>query len=240
MTPADRLDVYRQQFWLRHLASLEEDYPTLAWLIGGSDRFRRLSSEFLVADPPRSWDLQLLGAGLPSYVGRQPPWNEDPLAYEGARLDWAFMETFDARDEARVDTAFLARLPEDRLHLATIAFHPSLRTLTLAYPLHEARQAITSGSTPVRPRVEQTHLVVWRDERCWARATSIEAEAFLLLDSLAKGTRLGEACEAIARLHTGQEASALGPRIGAWFQEWTSSGWITSVRLQQEMATVRS
>jgi hypothetical protein len=232
MMPADRLDVYREQFWLRHLASLEEDYPTLAWLIGGRDPFRRLAMEFLVADPPRNWDLQLLGARLPSFVVQQPPWNEDPLSCDGARLDWAFMETFDAKDEARVDPAILARVPEERWHLATITFHPSLRTLRLAYPLHNVRQAIMSGSTPVRPPSLDTHLVVWRDERCWARATPIEAEAFGLLESLAKGAPLGEACEAIARLHTDRDPSALGPRIAAWFQQWTAAGWITLVRAQ--------
>ncbi|HEX3345568.1 MAG TPA: putative DNA-binding domain-containing protein, partial [Polyangiaceae bacterium] len=62
MSSYERLEVYREQFWLRHLASLDDDFPTLAWVLGGHGPFRELATAYLRAWPPRTWDLQRLGA----------------------------------------------------------------------------------------------------------------------------------------------------------------------------------
>ena len=80
MTPRDRLEVYRATFWWRHLASLEEDFPTLIAVLGGKEAFRRLASGYLAAFPPRTWDLQRLGADLPAFVASRAPSSDNPLA----------------------------------------------------------------------------------------------------------------------------------------------------------------
>src|SRR5579863_5284038 len=42
-TPLQRLEIYREQFWFRHLANLEDDFPMLAWTLGGQEAFRRVA-----------------------------------------------------------------------------------------------------------------------------------------------------------------------------------------------------
>src|SRR5690606_16668745 len=37
MSPVERLEIYREQFWLRHTACLLEDYPALSALLGQAD-----------------------------------------------------------------------------------------------------------------------------------------------------------------------------------------------------------
>lgn len=68
LAPHERLDIYREQYWLRHLANLDEDYPTLTWVLGGRDAFHTLARAYLEAHPPRTWDLQRLGADLPAFL----------------------------------------------------------------------------------------------------------------------------------------------------------------------------
>jgi hypothetical protein len=226
MRGAQRLDVYREQFWLRHLSSLRDDYPTLEWIIGGRDAFHQLATRYLCACPPRTWNLQKLGADLPSYVAGHPPWSEDVIATEAARLDWAFMEAFDAPDVPAFDPRVLGSAPEDAWAAARIGFHPSLSTMALAYPVHELRDAVKEARVGGRPAAEASRVVVWRDPACVLRAVAVEPLAFELLVALDKGAPLGEACEQLAR----HDASAVGTRVTEWFQNWTASGWISEIR----------
>jgi hypothetical protein len=230
MSPAARLDVYREQFWLRHVPSLEEDYPTLSWVIGGGSAFRELAIEYLAACPPRTWDLQRLGEALAAYVASHAPWQGDTLAHDAARLDWAFMEAFDTADAAPFDPSILSVAPEDAWPLATIVLHPAVRLLALAHPVHKLRHDLRNGSAALRPPAASTHVVVWRDAACCLQATAVEEAALSLLGLLAGGAPLGQACDAVAQRSSGQEASDLGSRVSSWFQQWTASGWVSAVR----------
>jgi hypothetical protein len=234
MRPAERLEVYREQFWLRHLASLEDDYPTLAWALGGSEALRALATEYLAACPPRTWDLQKLGADMPAFVAAHARWGSHVLARDAARLDWAFMEGFDAPDAPPFDPRVLASTPEDAWSGARIVLHPSVRLLRLAHPVHEVRDALKRGESPARAlALRETHVVVWREPSCWLRSAPVEALAFDLLATLQAGTPLGEACAAVAGAagdgDPGGAAATLEAQLGGWFQQWTASAWIASV-----------
>ena len=229
MASHERLEVYREQFWLRHLASLDEDFPTLTRVLGGRDAFRDLAGGYLMAHPPRTWDLQRLGADLSSYLAGVPRWRDDRLAVDAARLDWAFMEAFDAPDSPPFDARVLASTPEDAWPAARIDLHASIRLLSLAYPVHELRETAQPGTAPARPAPAATHLVVHRDAACFLHAAAVEPLALGLLEALRAGVPLGEACEAVAR--TGRpDAFEVGEKLGGWFQQWTQGGWIRGVR----------
>jgi hypothetical protein len=228
MTPRDRLEVYREQFWWRHLAALEEDFPTLRPAVGGQDELRALLAEYLTAFPPRTWDLQRLGAHVPAFVAAHPRLKSDPLARDAARLDWAFMEAFDAADAPPFDPRVLASAPEDAWPGARVAFHPSLRTLSLDHPVHDLRDAARSGEDPALPAPSPTHLVVHRDAECFLHAVVVEAPALALLDALRAEVPLGEACEKCARA-TSQDPEEVGARLGGWFQDWTARRWVSGV-----------
>jgi hypothetical protein len=227
MRPLERLEIYREQFWLRHLSNLQEDYPTFRWVVGDAT-FEELVAAYLRAFPPRTWDLERLGEDLPSFA--EGTANLPPLAVAAARLDWAFMESFAAPDAAPFDDAVLASAPEDAWPGARIAFHPSLRPLALSHPVHRLRQTIQRGEPPERPAPETTHVVVWRDRDLHLKAVAIDAPAFELLTNLRAGVPLGLACERVA--NAGPEPSdvaSLGQSISQWFQQWTASSWVSSV-----------
>jgi hypothetical protein len=230
MQPAQRLEVYREQFWLRHLSNLEEDYPTLRWVVGAAP-FRELASDCLRAFPPRTWNLERLGQDLPSFIevrGDQPE-----LALDASRLDWAFMEAFAAPDVAPFDSRALADAPEDAWPGACVAFHPSLRPLALSYPVHRVRESIQRGESPERPAPEVTSVVVWRDPGCHLQAVAIEELAFELLSSLRGGVALGPACERVAAgARNPADLASLEQSISRWFQQWTASAWLASVRFE--------
>jgi hypothetical protein len=231
MSPAQRLEVYREQFWLRHVPSLQDDYPTLAWTVGGSASFRALAVEYLEACPPCTWDLQRLGENLPTYVESHAPWSENGLARDAARLDWAFMKAFDAPDAPPLDPRMLSANPPEDWSLARIVFHPSLSVLSLAHPVHELRDALQRGVLPACSAGD-TSVAVWRDTGCVIRAAALEPLARELLLALFAGTQLGEACEAVACSAT--DHSDIDRRVSSSFQGWTASGWVIGLRFGEQ------
>jgi hypothetical protein len=229
MGAAERLDVYREQFWLRHLSNLRDDFPTVAWALG-PDPFEKLSAEYLREFPPRTWDLHQLGADLPAYAASHAPWRDDALACDAARLDWAFMESHVAPDASPFDPRLLSCARDDAWPSARIGLHPSVRALTLVYPLHDVRRALKEGRGARRPSPQRTRLVVWRDARCSPRDVVIDPFAFALLTELANGAALGEACQRAAGAEGNEtNAAAMGERVSACFQEWTAIGWVSAV-----------
>src|SRR5262249_30865838 len=152
------------------------------------------------ACPPRTWDLRQLGSDLPSYVAAHAPWRDDALARDAARLDWGFMEAFDAPDAPPFDPRVLAAAPEEAWPGARIALHPAMRRLVLEHPAHELRAALErKEASPTRPSPGRAHVVIWRDRGFSLRAVGVDALAFELLAALDAGAPLGEACEAVAR-----------------------------------------
>lgn len=227
---ASRLDVYREQFWLRHLSNLTDDFPTLAWVIGAKE-FHRLVAAYLEAFPPQTWDLQRLGANVPKYLAGHTPWRDDHLTVDASLLDWAFMEAFDAPDAPPLDLRPLANASEDAWTSARIELHPSVRRIALDYPVHELREAVRRNDACGLPPREPTRVVVWRDSTFILRAMALEPAAFELLGNLSAGTPLGQACEAVAAIGDAREPASLGANVGEWFRQWTASGWVSAIRL---------
>ena len=231
LSPAEQVDVYRAQYLLRHLDVLREDFPTLEHVLGDA-RFEALVWAYLQAFPPRSFSLRDLGADLAGFVATTAPWADDPLLADLARFEWAFVEAFDAPDAPPLELAAVAAVAEDAWPSARLVLQPSVQRLSLRYPAHDVRVAVRSGDASavvVRPAPSPSHVVVFRG-RERLQSLAIDAEAYALLDELARGTALGDACESVATA-SGASLVAFEEKVGAWFQEWTALGWLSRVEL---------
>ncbi len=228
LSPVEQVDVYREQFWLRHVASLEEDFPTLVHLLG-RDGFADLARRYLAAHPPTAFSLRDLPDRLPELVAREAPWAEDRLLADCARTEWAFIEAFDAADAPPLDLEKVAALPEEAWASVELVFHPSLRRLALAYPAHDYRVEVREGKAPPRPSPREVHVVVFRAKDDRVRYLEVDPLPFALLELLAAGVPLGTAGERVAE--SSGQGEMIEANIGAWFQAWTSYGWITDLRV---------
>ncbi len=225
MKPVEQLDVYREQFWWRHVACLAEDFPALVALMG-EESFERAAAAYLDAQPPKDFLLRNLGAGLAEFLARAKGWADDPLLADLARVEWAFIDAFDAPDAPPLDPAAVAAIPQDAWPAARVELHPSLQRLRLSHPAHEMRGAFHRGEKLERVAPAPTFLVVYRRELRHYQET-LDELAFTMLDRLASNVALGEAAEAVANeTGRGEEVQA---RIGEWFTRWASLGWISRV-----------
>lgn len=228
LSPTQQVDIYREQFFLRHVDVLRDDFRSLAHLLG-EDAFGELARAYLAAHPPTSFTLRDLGHAMEPFVMENEPWQNDPLLCDLALAEWAFVEAFDAPEGPALDPRAIASIPEEAWPGVRLVLQPALQRLAMAFPAHEYRSNVRSGASPERPAERASFVVVYRGPEV-LHVLDLDADAYALLDELARGSPLGEACEAAAET-SGASLETFQSALGGWFQQWTSLGWISRVEL---------
>lgn len=209
--PGDaRLAIYHGALranWSRALAAA---YPVVRRLVGDAF-FDAAAAAYGVRHPSRSGDLGAFGDRLAAFLDAYGPAASLGCLADVARLEWAVHESAAAADAPPFDFAALERVPPDRQGAVRLRLHPSVRLLESAHPvvaIWEANQPGRDG-TPARLDGADRVLVARRAfdpvprELAWAEWT--------LLDGLARGCTLDEACAAL-----GGEAGRLQPMLVAY------------------------
>jgi hypothetical protein len=226
LSPVEQVDIYREQFWFRHRDVLRDDFAAIELLLG-EEAFERLARAYLAECPSASFTLRDLGMGMVTFLERRAPWSEDRFVADLARVEWAFVDAFDGPDAPPFDPTSIAGVSEDAWPAARIVLHPSLQRLSLAYPAHDYRIAARKDEKPVRPEAGACDVVVYRGPEL-LHCLAIDADAAAMLDELAYGAALAEACERAASA-SGADLTTFQGKLAGWFSEWTSLGWIRAV-----------
>jgi hypothetical protein len=230
LTPAEQADLYREQFWLRHIECLVEDYPGLRAIVG-EGVFDALARAYLTAYPPKTPSLRDLGADLAVFAAE---WDGFPEGLRDAALEMLayeerFIDLFDGADAPPLDAAKLAALGEDAWERARVVLHPLLARLHLTHSVHLYRLAAVHATTPPPfPERRAVALVLYRRDRV-IRYDEVDPAALALLDALAEGAPLGAACERVAATLAPSEAPRFASNVAAWFQDWTTKGFVVDV-----------
>ena len=234
LLPVEQLDIYRQQFWLRHTSSLVEDFPGLGGILGQAE-WQRLVEGYLACHPPSGWTLRNLGKNLPEYVQSAPELPHRSLCGDMARLEWEFIELFDAPDASPLNIDKLAQLTPDAMQNGTIVLHPALSLLRVDYPvaplrrslIERAAQGENRGDIAI-PERKPADLVLYRGQDRGLYHRPVPPEAFALLEGMRRGLSLVGACEhALEKLP--ESAETLQRCVGDWFGSWARRGWIVDV-----------
>jgi hypothetical protein len=238
LTPAEQLEIYRQQYWLRHTSALLEDFPALARLLGQAE-WEALVESYLTTHTPRSWTLRDLGEALPAHLAARPQTPHHGLCAELSQLEWAHVSVFDAADGSELDAARLLALPPSDWERARIVTLPALRLIWVRYPVAKLRRELIAASksqlapsdwSNVLPEPRQTGLVVYRDRDRVVREHPLSLLQASLLAGLQARLPLLEACQlAVERAPT--EQARLEAEVGAWFAEWARRGWFVDVEV---------
>jgi len=138
LTPAEQVDIYRRQYWLRHLGSLAEDYPGLEVTLG-KPAFEAFCRAYLEANPPTSYALRDLGHGIVAFADGYEhfPAGLEDLARDLVRFEHAFIDVFDGAEPPPLDPAKVQEMPEEAWSTARIVLHPLLRIMNFKYPVQE-------------------------------------------------------------------------------------------------------
>lgn len=236
VAPVEQLEVYREQFWLRHTSALLEDFPGVSGILG-QRHWEPLVEGYLQCHPPDSWTLRNLGRRFADYVAGQTELPHHALCVDMARLEWLYTEVFDAADPGQLDPEKLASIADDAWDDVRVRFSPCLRVLRVGYPVARLRKQLrersgepgTSADEAVAiPAAAKQNLVLYRDAEGGLCFSAIEDAAALLLEALQSGAALRAACESVAESVPGS-ADTLERSLGNWFASWAAKGWIVDV-----------
>ncbi|HEX2731966.1 MAG TPA: DNA-binding domain-containing protein [Polyangiaceae bacterium] len=233
LRPVDQLEIYRQQYWLRHTGSLLEDFPGLGGILGQA-AWERLVESYLESYPPNSWTLRDLGHRMPEHVRANVNLPHYALCVDMARLEWAYTELFDARQEGPLDATKLERMSPESWNTARVVVSAAVRLLRVAYPVARLRRQLRLRSEaaltePVTlPEADPQNLVLYRDPEgnlCYSRLGQAAAALF---EALLAGHPLLEACERAVVLEPKAQGE-IEAKLGTWFATWGAKGWIVDV-----------
>lgn len=233
LSPLQQAEIYREQFWLRHVDALEEDFPGLSHLLG-EERFARLARAYLEALPPRSWTLRDLGDRLPAFCRGYEGFDEAQAgpARALASLDWAFVDVFDAAAEEHppLTLADVQGLPPAAWPAARFTFDRTLTVLTLDHDVVAYRIAVRRGETPKGPiEARETHVALWRAADLKVRYRAVGLGENATLRALQGGATLGEALEAVLGQLPPEEVASLGDDLRRWFEGWAKRRWVVGL-----------
>ena len=187
-----RLALYNRQYWFRLFTLFHGAFPLTTRLLSHFT-FNGYVSCFLVARPPRHWDIEAMLAGFDEFLQQALPAGTTPI--EGQR---ASVDTLAVLEAARIDSAFhrVFRAPafeafrpsgEHAAHLLTsrLIASPASAVLEEHWPLCELRpQIMLEGGEAARalpPRLEAArHWLLLRPQNRLALLPLEAREARLL------------------------------------------------------------
>lgn len=107
------------------LVALEETFPRTRDYLGEGE-FNRLSRAFIDGGGALGQSVALIGESFPG-------WLANPVAADLARVEWAWLESYNAPDAIALTLADLAQLDEAALLAFRVRRHPATRFVTLTH-----------------------------------------------------------------------------------------------------------
>ncbi len=242
LTSFERLEIYNRQYWFRAIDAVSDDFPALNAMLGPK-RFDKLVLAYLRENPSTSFTLRNLGAKLPPWLAthRELAGPRHNLAIDIARLEWAYVEAFDAASLMPLAWQDIAGMGADSI----VRLQPHVQLLDLRYQVDELVLAVhketpevdiasnavsehrqTSRETLPKVRRSDISLAVHRFDNC-VYYRRIEREEFLLLAALRDGDSIATA------IGSAFDGSKLTPEVQAakiqeYFAHASELGWFCS------------
>lgn len=210
VSPARRIDVYRNNVFHNYTEALRAVYPVVERLVGEAF-FAGAARKYIVAYPSASGDLHDYGLAFGAFLDAFPPAATLPYLGDVARLEWLWHECFHGAEHSPLSLERLGRIADEAVDSLRFRLHPACRLLASRYPVGKI-WAVNQAEWPAATDVDlhkdgAARLLLRRDGFAIVIESLSEAE-FELLRSLANGEPLVCGCERAGATDTGFE---LGP-----------------------------
>lgn len=238
LRPAQRIQIYNQQYWWRLLNILQEAYPLVTRLFGYHDFNQSIAIPYLVKYPPNSWALNTLGDNLPKWVREDYHESDKTLVQDSIDLDTAFNLSFLTKNGTPVT---MDKLPVKgdiaSLLDVTLYLQPHVHLFEFNYDLFAFRVQFLNKDVdywvhndfPELPS-DQKYFVLFRTLCSDISWQDVSQAQFLLLKQFEKGCSIEKACDWLENQDEKifEEASQ---HLHVWIQDWIIRQWLSFDKL---------
>lgn len=130
-----RVAIYRRNFIGSLTDTLRAAYPVSERIVG-AEFFNEAAGKFAVAHPPAEPVLSRYGKGFADFLEGIPGIKSLPYLPDTARLEWARIEAYFAKDEKPLDARSLFDIEPSAADKLTFERHPSAQIIASDYPIH--------------------------------------------------------------------------------------------------------
>jgi hypothetical protein len=228
LRPAERIEIYNQQYWWRLLSVLHETFPMVTRLFGYHDFNRMIAIPYLVKYPPNDWSLNVLGNQMESWIQDDYQEDDKQLILDAARIDFAFNDCFCSEQKPLITTQSLpdANDASSLMH-KKIYLQPYVRLFELDYDLLEFRLEFLKQEPdywidhdfPQLKQEKHYYFLIFRNKEFNIEWFGLSEGEYHLLNYIKSGATIDEACEWLETQGESiyQEATE---NLHLWLQKW--------------------
>lgn len=222
LRPAQRIQIYNQQYWWRLLNCLHEAFPLLTRLFGHFDFNQTIGIPYLTRYHPYHWSLNTLGTHLTKFLEEEYHAEDKQLVLNAAALDWAFNHAFCCKKNATIPDGL--DFSECKIWL-----QPYVHLFQMDYNLIEFRMTVikekpeywSENEFPKLPKEEnKRHFALWRNHNHDISWDDLHPAAYALLNRIREGATLDELCDWLEEQDEAIRDEA-SKNLQVWFTEWT-------------------
>jgi hypothetical protein len=228
LSSLERIEIYRRSYHARLVECLADDYPVLQETLG-DETFDDLCRAYIARHPSTEPNLNTFGRHLPSFC-REHALQHSAFASALGTLEWAIVLAIHAPTAKPLTPEELGRIPLERWAEAKLVPNPSLRILTLGYPVNAYFSARRRGATPEIPAPSEISVAVYRTERTIWRLELAPPMA-ALVESLARGEALAASLSVVEKLLDDIPEADAARMVTGWFRHAVSSGLFSAARV---------
>jgi hypothetical protein len=235
LRPAQRIQLYNQQYWWRLLNIMQEGFPLVTRLFGFYDFNRTIAVPYLTKYPPRHWSLSLLGDRLSLWAKENYSANDKPLVINAIELDWAFNYSFIAPELPPFSSEPTSANDHSSLLKKKLYTQPHVHLFTFDSDMFEFRNEFLKHPPeywiehdfPELKHDKPLFYVLLRtpnNDISWKEISNVE---YHLLHLFQSGSSIEKACDWLEHQEDALCNSAM-ENLHLWFQEWTIRKWLTT------------
>lgn len=198
------LQVYRNNVRTSLTNALQAVYPVVTQLVGAAF-FAYAADSYLRRYPSRSGNLHDFGGEFAEFLRVFPAAMKLAYLPHVAHLEWAWHRAFHGADHAPLIPATLSAVPAELHGAIVFLLHPTARLVKSDYPvlrLWQIHQPDYTGSQQIDLAAGGDYLLVVRPRET-VHIVPLDRGEYALLQSLARGATLAEACDAALCEETG-------------------------------------
>lgn len=230
LRPAQRIQLYNQQYWWRLLDVLHENFPLLTRLFGYYEFNKSIGFPYIVKYPSKTWTLNLLGDTLGKWLEEEYKGDDRQLLKSVWELDWAYNIAFFAekKEPLNLEKVDLQRLMEYPLllqpYIFLFEFDQDLAKLRLEM-LKEKPDYWVENPFPEVEKGRKFYFILSRNIRNSLVLEPLEQAEYLVLKKIQNESSIENICE---WLEAQEEAVRLPAEenLQTWFHNWNARQWI--------------